>query len=136
MVNTFADDVDTMEDDQAMMLPEQCQKMREDTPRPQRLAPTPRPQTPDPHPRPPTPETHPLSCLEHVGLVTPQKPRTAVPTQREAEADVNTSDVEVDQQRLIESAGGDSLPYVPHADVPLPYDHLPEAHPDGSVGEE
>ena len=63
--------------------------------------------------------------------MTPQKPRPAVPTQQEAEVAGNTSDVVVDQQRLIESAGGDSLPDVPLPDVPLP-----EARPDGSVGEE
>jgi hypothetical protein len=131
MVNTSADDVDTMVDDQPIVLPEQCQEMREHTPRPQPPAPAPRPQTPDPGPRPRTPETHPLSGLEHLGLVTPQKPRPAVPTQREAEAAGNTSDVDVDQQLLIESAGGDSLPDVPLPDVPLP-----EARPDGSVGEE
>jgi len=131
MVNTSADDEDTMVDDQPIMLPEQCQEMREHTPRPQPLAPAPRPQTPDPRPRPQTLETHPLSGLEHLGLVKPQKPRPAVPTQREAEAARNTSDVDVDQQLLIESAGGDSLPDVPLPDVPLP-----EARPDGSVGEE
>ena len=63
--------------------------------------------------------------------MTPQKPRPAVPTQREAEAAGNTSDEDVDQQLLIESAGGDSLTNVPLPDVPLP-----EARPDGSVGEE
>jgi hypothetical protein len=131
MVNTSADDVDTMVDDQPIVLPEQCQEMREHTPRPQPPAPAPRPQTPDPGPRPRTPETHPLSGLEHLGLVTPQKPRPAVPTQREAEAAGNTSDVDVDQQLLIELAGGDGLPDVPLPDVPLP-----EARPDGSVGEE
>jgi hypothetical protein len=54
--------------------------------------------------------------------------------------------VDVDQQLLIESAGGDSLPDVPLPDVPLPDVTLPdvplpdvplpEARPDGSVGEE
>jgi hypothetical protein len=78
--------------------------------------------------------------------VMPQKPRPAVPTQREGEAARNTSDVDVDQQLLIESAGGDSLPDIPLPDVSLPdiplLDvtlpdvHLPEACPDGSVGEE
>jgi len=126
MVNTLADDVDTMVDDQPIVLPEQCQEMREHTPRPQPPAPAQRPQTPDPRPRPRTPETHPLSGLENLGLVTPQKPHPAVPTQREAEAAGNTSDVDVDQQLLIDSAGGDSLPDVP----------LPEASPHGSVGEE
>jgi hypothetical protein len=149
MVNTSADDVDTMVDDQPIVLPEQGQEMRE--PRPQPPAPAPRPQTPEPRPRPRTPETHPLSGLEHLGLVTPQKPRPAVPTLREAEAAGNTSDVDVNQQLLIEWAGGDSLsdvplpdvplpdvplPDVPLPDVPLPDVPLPEVRPDGSVGEE
>ena len=73
--------------------------------------------------------------------MTPQKPRPAAPTLREAEAAGNTSDVDVDQQQHGELAGGDSLPNVPLPDVPLPdvplpNDHLLEAHPDGSVGEE
>jgi len=68
MVNTSADDVDTMVDDQPIVLPEQGQEMCEYTPRPQ----TPRPETPEPRPRPRTPETHPLSGLEHLGIVTPQ----------------------------------------------------------------
>jgi hypothetical protein len=131
MLNTSADDVDTMVDDQPIVLPEQCQEMREHTPRPQPSAPALRPQTPDPRPRPRTPETHPLSGLEHLGLVTPQEPHPAVPTRREAEAARNTSDVDVDQQLLIESAGGDSFTDVPLYDVPLP-----EVRPDDSVGEE
>ena len=146
MVNTSADEVDTMVDDQPIVLPEQCQEMRQHTPLPQPPEPAPRPQTPDPRPRPRTPETHPLSGLEHLGLVTPQIPRPAVPTQREAEAAGNTSDVDVNQQLLIESASGDSLsdvplpdvplPDVPLPDVPLPDVPLPEVRPDGSVGEE
>jgi hypothetical protein len=82
--------------------------------------------------------------------VTPQKARPAVPTLREAEAAGHSSevnvDVNVDQELLIESAGGDSLPDVPPPDVslldipltnvPLPNVPLPEAHPDGSEGEE
>ena len=59
------------------------------------------------------------------------KPRPAVPNLREVEAAGNTSDVDVDQQPLSESLGGDSLPDVPLANVPLP-----GARPDGSVGEE
>ena len=136
MVNTSADDVDTMVDDQPIVLPEQCQEMREHTPRPQPPAPAPRPQTPDPGPRPRTPETHPLRSLEYLGIVKPQKPCPAVPTQRKAETVGNTSDVDVDQQLLIESVGGDSLPDVPLPNVPLPNVPLPEARPDGSVGEE
>jgi hypothetical protein len=131
MVNTSADDVDTMVDDQPIVLPEQFQEMRGHTARLQPPAPAPRPQTPDPRPRPRTPETHPLSGLEHLGLVKPQKPRPALPAQREAEAAGNTSDVDVDQQLLIESASGDSLSDVPFPDVPLP-----EARLDGSVSGE
>jgi hypothetical protein len=91
-----------------------------------------------------------------MGLVTPQKPRPAAQTLREAEAAGNTSDVDVEQQLLGESEGGDGLPDgplldvplpdvpvpdVPLPDVPLPDVRLPdipppEARPDGSVGEE
>ena len=65
--------------------------------------------------------------------MTPQKPRPAVPTLQEAEAAGNTLDVDVDvnEQLVIKSAGGDSLPDVPVPDVPLP-----EVLPNGSVGEE
>ena len=126
MVNTSADDVDTMVDDQPIVLPEQGKEIPEHTPRPQPLAPAPRPQTLESRPQPPTPETHPLSGLEHLGLVTLQKPRPAVPTLRQAEAARNTSDVDGNQQLLIESAGGNCLPDVP----------LPKARLDGSVGEE
>jgi len=66
-----------------------------------------------------------------LGLLTPQKPRPAVPTLREAEAAGNTSDVDVHQQLLDEPAGGDSLP-----DVSLPDAPLPEARLDSSLGEE
>jgi hypothetical protein len=135
MGNTSPDDVDTMVDDQPIVLPEQGQEMRKHTPRPQALAPAPRPQSPEPRPRPRTPATHPLSGLEHLGLVTPQKPRPAVPTLQEAESAGNTShvdvEVDVDQQLQIDSAGGDRLP-----NVPLPNVLVPEASPDGSVGEE
>ena len=68
--------------------------------------------------------------------MTPQKPRPAVPTQQEAEAAGNTSDVDVDQQLQIKSAGGNSLLDVALPNVPLPNVPLPEARPDGSVGEE
>ena len=66
----------------------------------------------------------------------PQRPCLAVPSLRQAEAAGNTSDVDVDQQLLGKSAGGDSLLNVPLPDVPLPDVHLPEARPDGSVGKE
>ena len=150
MVNTSADDADTMVDDEPTVLPEQSQEMREHTPRPHPPAPAPRPQTPEPPPRPQTPETHTLSRLESLGLVTPQKPRPAAPTWREAELAGNPSDVNVEQQQLGESVGGDGLPNghlpdvplpdvrlpdVPLPDVPVPDVPLPEARPDGSVGE-
>jgi hypothetical protein len=57
-------------------------------------------------------------------------------TLREAEAAGNTSDVDVEQQLLGESAGGDSHPDVPLPDFPLPDVPFPEARPDGAVGEE
>jgi hypothetical protein len=125
MVNTSADDDDTMVDDQPMVLPEQCQQMRE-----------PRPQPPASAPRPQTPETHPLSGLEELRPLTPQKPRPAVPTLRGAEAARTTADVDVNQQLLIESAGGNSLSDVPLPNVPLPEIPLPEMRPDGSVANE
>jgi len=80
-----------------------------------------------------------------------QKPRPAAPTRQEADAAGNTSDVDVDQQLLGESAGGDSLPDVPLQHVPFPHVPLPdvslldvpvpdgpltEARLDGSLGEE
>ena len=71
-----------------------------------------------------------------MGLVKPQKPRPVVPTLREAEAAGNTSDVDLDQQLLIESAGGNSLPDVLLPIVPLLDVPLPDACPGGSVGEE
>jgi len=151
MVNTSADNADTMVDDQPTVLPEQGQELREHTPWPQPAAPAPRPQTPEPCPRPSTPETYTLSGLQFLGLMTLQKPRPAAPTLRAAEAAGITSDANVDQQLLGELAGGNSLPGfplsdvplpdVPLPDVPLPYVPLPdvplpEARPDASVGEE
>jgi len=115
-----------MEQDQPILQPAKGQQMRDYTPVPQRLAPHPWPHTPEPHPPPWTQETHPLSGLEFLGLVPPQKPHPAVPTLQEAEAAGNTSYVDVDQQLLCESAGGDSLHNVP----------LTKARLDRSVGEE
>jgi len=72
MVNTLADDVDTMVYDQPIAVHVPGQEMSEHTPRPQPLGPTqrpqpagpaPRPRTREPHPRPLTPETHPLGAL-------------------------------------------------------------------------
>ena len=50
MVNSSADNVDTMVDPQRSVLPEQHHKMRDYTPRPQPPAPTPRRQTLEPRP--------------------------------------------------------------------------------------
>ena len=151
MLNTSADDADTMVDDLPTVLPEQGQMMREYTPQPQPPAPPPRPQTPEPCPQPQTPVTYAPSGLEFLGLGMPQKPRPAAPTLGEAEEAGNISDVDMEQQPLGESAGGDSLPVicftdVPLPDVPLPDVLLPDIHladvplpvrrTDGSVGEE
>jgi hypothetical protein len=54
----------------------------------------------------------------------PQQLRLAVPSLGEHDAVGNTSDVDVDQQLVIKSAGGTSLPDVP----------LPEVHPDVTIG--
>jgi len=90
MLITLADNVDTTVDDQPIVLSEQRQEMCEYTPQPQHPAPAPQPHTLDSHPRPQTPESHPLCGLEHLGLVTPQKPHTVVPTLQEAEGAGNT----------------------------------------------
>ena len=58
--------------------------------------------------------------------MTPQKHHPAAPTLREAEDAGNISDVDVEQQLLGESAGGNSLPDVPLPDVPLPDVPLPD----------
>jgi hypothetical protein len=50
MVNTSAEDTDTMVNDQPTVLPEQGQEIREHTPRPQPPVPALRRQTPEPRP--------------------------------------------------------------------------------------
>lgn len=55
---------------------------------------------------------------------------------RKVEPDGHTSDVDVDQEQLGESAFGDSLPNVRLPDIPFPDVPLPKALPDGSLGEE
>jgi len=151
LVNTSADDADTMVDDEPTVLPDQGHEMQGHTPRPQPPAPAPCQLTPEPPPRPRTQETHTLSGLEFLGHLTPQKPRPAAPTLREADAARYPCNVDVEQQLLGESAGGDGLPdgplpdvplpdvllpNVPLPNVPLPDVPLPEARPDGSGGEE
>jgi len=71
-VNTFADNVDTMVDNQPIVLPEQDQVICKYTQQPQPPASAPLPYTPDPCPSPWTPETHPICSLQHLGIVTPQ----------------------------------------------------------------
>ena len=61
--------------------------------------------------------------------------------EEEEEEEEEEEDVDVDQQLLGESAGGDSIPNTPLPDIPLPNVPLPnvprpEACPVGSVGEE
>ena len=151
MVNTFADNVDTMVYDEPTAQPEQGQEMRKHTPQPQPPAPAPRSQTLAPPPRPRTPVTPTFCGLELLGLGTPRKPRPAAPTLRDDEAAGNTSDVDLEQQLLGELAGGYGLPDGPLPDVLLPDSPLPnvrlpdvplpdvplaEACPDDSVGEE
>ena len=141
MVNTSADDVDTMVDDEPTVLPVQRQEVCEHTPRPEPPGPATQPHTPVRPPRPRIPETHTLSGLQFLGLETQQQPRPAALTLREAEAAGNTLDVDLALQLLVKSAAGDSLPDVPLPDVSLPDVTLPdvplpEACPDGSVGEE
>jgi len=51
--------------------------------------------------------------MEFLGLVTVLKPPLVVPTLREAQPAGNTSDLDVNQPLLSESASGDSVPDVP-----------------------
>jgi len=153
MVNSSADDVHIMVDNQPTVRREQGQEMREHTTPPPLPASAPQPQTPEPRQRPQTPETHPLSWLEFWRLLTPQIPHPATPTLKEAKTAGNTADVDVEQQLLVESAADKSLPSVslpnvplsdiplsdvplpnvPVSNVPLPKISLPEARPGGSV---
>jgi hypothetical protein len=55
MVNTSADDADTIVHDEPTVLPAQGKEMHEHTPRPQPQLPAPGPQTPEPSPCPRTP---------------------------------------------------------------------------------
>jgi hypothetical protein len=57
-----------------------------------------------------------------------------VPNLQEVEEEGNTSDVDVDQQLLCESAGGDSLPNVPLPDTLPAGVPVSEVQPDASVG--
>jgi len=136
MVNTLADNVDTIVDNQPTVQSETSQKIGEHTPGPQPPVAAPRTQSLEPRPRPHTPVTHPLSGLEFLGFVSPLRIYPMVPTQQEAEAAGNTSDVDVDQQLLRESAVGDSVPVVPLPDVAILDVHLSETRPDSSVGED
>jgi hypothetical protein len=141
MVNTSGDDADTMVDNETTVLQEQGQKMRKYTPRPQPLASAQWPDTPVPPPRVCTRETHSLTGLEFSRLMTLQQPRQELPMLRAADAAGNTSNVDVEQHLLRQSAGRDSLPAVPFQDVPLldiplPDVALPEKFPATSAGDE
>jgi hypothetical protein len=99
MVNTSADNVDTMVANQPILLSEQGQEMRKHTPQLEPLASAAWRQTPDPQPSSrQTLETHLVSGLEHFGLGMPQNPGPAVPTLQEAEVARNTLDMDVNQQ--------------------------------------
>jgi hypothetical protein len=135
MVNTAADDVDTMVDDQPIVLSEQGQNVGKHTPRPQPLASAPRLHTQQPCPPPRTLETDPLSWLEDLGLVTRQTPRPVVLNLREADDAENSSAVHDNQPLFGDSAGSDSLLVISSPKVPIPDVALPEARPHGSVGE-
>ena len=78
MVNTTGDDVDTMVDDQAIVLSERGQETCEHTTWSQPLASAPRVLTLEPRVRPRMLETNPLSGMEDLGLVTSRRPRLAV----------------------------------------------------------
>jgi len=117
MLNTSAHDLDTMVEDQPIVLPEQGQEMHLHTPRPQPAGPAPWPHTLERRPSPRSPEPHPLSGLKYLGHVSPQIPRPAVPTLREAEVAGNCSDEDVHQLLLRGSQGGDNLPDVPRHEV-------------------
>jgi hypothetical protein len=151
MINVLAEDVDTMVVDQPNALPEQSQEMCRYTQWPQPLAPDTPPQILEPCPQPRTQVTDLLCDVELLVLGMAQKPRPAVQTQQESEVAKQTMDVDMEQQRLCELAGGDILtdillPDGPLPDVPLPDDHLPivplpnvpvtDARQDGLVGEE
>jgi hypothetical protein len=69
-----------------------------------------------------------------MGLKTPHRLRPAVPTLQEAEAAGNTSDVDIDQLLLGESAVGVSLTNVPLPNIPLPDAPLLDVYLDGTVG--
>jgi hypothetical protein len=64
------------------------------------------------------------------------KSPSAVSSLREAEAAGNTSAVDVNQQLVSESPGGNSHPDDPHPEVLLPNVTPPEMRPDVTVGAE
>jgi hypothetical protein len=80
MVNTSADNVDTMVHNQPIVLREQCHEMREHTPLPKPPALAAQRTTLAPRPRPKTLQAHPLSGWVDVGLVTLQNSRPALPS--------------------------------------------------------
>ena len=63
----------------------------------------------------------------------PQNPCPAAQTLQEDEPARNLSDVDVDQQLLSKSVGGNSHPHDPHPETPARVVALPEAHSDGLI---
>jgi hypothetical protein len=100
MVYTLADNVDTMIDNQRIVLPEQGQEMGEHTPCPQPLEPAPRPGTLDPGLRLQTPETSLLSWLEYLWCLKMQNPRLEEPTLLEVDPPRSSSDMDMYKQLM------------------------------------
>jgi len=120
-----------MVDNYPIPISKKSQEMWEHTPWPQPPVPAPWLPTLDPRPSPWSLENFTFCVLELFGLLMLQNPHLAVPTLNEAEAAGTTSHVDVDQQPLGESAGGNRLP-----NVLLPSIHLWEACLDSSVEEQ
>jgi len=131
MLITWSDDVDTMVDDEPIVLSEHSQEMCEHTPQPEHPAPPRWLQTLESCAELHTPENYSLSGQDHLGHVMLQKPRPPVPSLLHGDPAGNTSVVHLDQQLLGESTGGDCPYNISRAD-----EHRPEVRLDWSVGEE
>ena len=98
MVNSSADDANTIVDDEQTMLPEQGQEKCDHIRQLQLPAHTLRLKTPEPPTRPPTPQTHTLSGRVFLEVMTPYTYHPAAQSLREAEAAGNSLDFNVQQQ--------------------------------------
>jgi hypothetical protein len=74
MVNTSPDDIDTMADNPALVLAEECQEMHEHTPRPQPPAPAPWRHIPRASPMITNSRDSSTQCAGVLEIVTPQIP--------------------------------------------------------------